>query len=475
VIPRITAATKQFRRRLCREDGVALVLSLGLSSVLAIVGTTTIAYTTGNEHSSHYSKATKTTQALAEGGLHYAYSTLYNSSTPTMPGAVPSTTVSLNGGTVTYSGVLNDDTWTLSGVARLPNPTGSAEIVRSVRGKVSVGSSQQGTSNNAIWNYVYADSLGSCTTLGNSVNVNVPMYIRGDLCLQNSASFTGTVLQVGGTIQLNNTSTVGFSGANVEQAHVGGGCRLGSSGPFTSPCGPEQRVYGTTVDANPTGLVKPPVDLAGWYANSIPGPLHPCTTGSFPGGFDNDTTMNRSRPTVSLTPSTAYDCTVTSDGQIVGRIAWNAATKALTMAGTIFFDGDIEFSNLTEAYYTGRATIYSSGTITMRNSTKVCGVVGCGADWNASQNLLAFVAGSSTDAVGVSIEQSSTFQGAIYAVNDYSEGNSARVWGPIIARQLFFQNSVENHYVPLGTLLPGMPATYEETIALVNEAGSFQE
>jgi Tfp pilus assembly protein PilX len=475
VISRITAATRQLRRRLGREDGVALVVSLGLSLVLALVSTTAIVYTSDNQRSSHYSKATKTTQALAEGGLHYAYSTLYNSSSPTMPGAVPSTTVSVNGGTVTYSGTLSGDTWTLSGVAHLPNPTGSADLVRSVRGKVTVGSSQQGTSNNAVWNYVYADSLATCTTLGNSVNVNVPMYVRGNLCLQNSASFTGSTLQVGGTVQLLNSSTIGFSGDKVEQVHIGGGCRLGSSGPFTSPCGPGQRVYGDVVDASPTGLTKPPVDLAGWYQSSQPGPMHGCTSGSFPGGFDNDTTMNRSRGTVNLVPSTAYDCTVTSGGQVVGRIAWNPSTKALTIAGTIFFDGDIEFGNSAQAFYSGRATIYTSGKITMRNSTQVCGAASCGADWNATQNLLAFVAGSSTDATGISVENSTKLQGALYAVNDYSEGNSATVWGPIIARQLYFQNSVTNHYVPLGTLLPGMPATYEEVIALVNEPGSWAE
>jgi Tfp pilus assembly protein PilX len=471
---RVTAATRKLRRHVSREDGVALVLALGLSLSLGIVGTTALVYTSENERSSHYSKATKTTQALAEAGLHYAYSTLYNSPTPTMPGAVPSTTVAVNGGTVTYSGVLNGETWTLSGVAHLPNPTGSAELVRSVKGKVSVGSSQQGSSNNAVWNYVYADSLASCTTLGNSVNVNVPMYVRGNLCLQNSASFTGSTLQVGGTVQLLNSATIGFSGDKVDEVHIGGGCRLGSSGPFTSPCGPAQKVYGTVVDASPTGLTKPPVDLAGWYQNAQPGPMHGCTSGSFPGGFDNDTTMNRSRPTVNLVPSTAYDCSVTNGSEVVGRIAWNPNTKALTIAGTIFFDGDIEFGNSAEAFYSGKATIYTSGKITMRNSTKVCGAASCDSNWNATQNLLAFVAGSSTDAVGISVENSTMFQGAMYAVNDYSEGNSSKVWGPIIARQLFFQNSVENHYVPLGTLLPGMPASYTEVIALVNEDASWE-
>ena len=43
------------------------------------------------------------------------------------------------------------------------------------------------------------------------------------------------------------------------------------------------------------------------------------------------------------------------------------------------------------------------------------------ASWDPTQNLLAFVAGSSTDATGFSIQNSSVYQGAVYAVNDYSE------------------------------------------------------
>ena len=109
----------------------------------------------------------------------------------------------------------------------------------------------------------------------------------------------------------------------------------------------------------------------------------------------------------------------------------------------------------------------------MRNSTKLCGAVGCGSNWAPLQNLLAFVAGSSTDAIGFSIEQSGVFQGAVYAVNDYNEGNSAVVWGPIIARQVYLQNSAENHYVPVGTLLSGMPATYQQVQTLTNQPASW--
>ena len=186
--------------------------------------------------------------------------------------------------------------------------------------------------------------------------------------------------------------------------------------------------------------------------------------------------MNRSLPSaVDLTPSLAYDCQVKdAEGNLIGRLAWAPGSPGtLTIAGTIFFDGNISFKNLTNAVYVGRATIYASGTISIANSTTLCGVVGCNSGWQATQNLLAFVAGSTTDSTSFSIANSSTLQGAIYAVNDYSEQNGATVWGPIIARQVYLANNTSNHYVPLGTLLSGMPQTSEEAISIVNQPGSW--
>jgi Tfp pilus assembly protein PilX len=483
----VDSLLSRIRRCLARQEGIALVAGLGMSVVLGVAGTTAIAYTSSNQRLASYSKAERSTRSLAEAGLSYAISTLYNAGDPTMPGAVPTRTVDVGTGQITYSGTLSEDgtTWTLSGVGRMPNPTGAATIVRSARVRASVGSASAGGPNNAIWNYVYSDDPDGCMTLGNSVYVNVPLYVRGHLCMQNSARFLGYSLQVGGTLQMTNSSSVGSSNASasaldesnpqVHEVHIGGGCRRGTSGPFVTPCDETHGVYAEVADDSaPTGLTKPPVDLAYWYANAQPGPLHGCTTGSFPGGFDTDTTLNRSRGTVNLLPSTAYDCTVrNAQNEIVGRLAWNPTTKVLTIAGTVFFDGNIEFTNSAQAVYEGRATIYASGKITMRNSTQICGIADCTSAWNATQHLLAFVAGSSTDTFGIDLEQSSTFQGAMYAVTDYREGNSVRVWGPIIARQVHLANSAENHYVPLGTLLPGMPQTSTEAITIVTEQGSW--
>ncbi len=45
--------------------------------------------------------------------------------------------------------------------------------------------------------------------------------------------------------------------------------------------------------------------------------------------------------------------------------------------------------------------------------------------------------------------------------------------GPIIARRISLANSSVNHYVPIGTLMPGMPATYEDVVTITNEPGSW--
>jgi hypothetical protein len=482
---RVAAVFKGMALRLAGERGTALVMSLGMSSVLAISGTSAVLYTTSGERAANRSKAEVRAQALAEAGVNYAFATLYNASDPTLASAVPPRTLQLEGGTVEYYGSLDqaNNRWTLTGIGRVPSPNpNAADVIRIIRGRARIGSSTHGSENNAVWNYVYADATTGCTSIGNSVNVNVPLYIRGNLCLSNSASVTGYALQVGGTLSLSNTSHVGstVAGASsldennpqVHEVHVAGGCRLGTSGPFTSPCGEAQRVYSeVSPDANTTGLTKPPVDLPNWYQNSYPGPMHGCTTGSFPGGFDTDTVMNVSRGTVNLAPATAYDCQVRDAlNELIGRIAWDPTTKVLTILGTIFIDGNLEFTNSTVVTYQGRATIYAAGTITLRNSTRICGVAACDATWDPLTNLLAFVAGSSSVATGFSVEQSSRLQGGVYAVNDYSEGNSAEVWGPIIARQLFLQNSTVNHYVPLGVLMPGMPQSWEEAVSLVNES-----
>jgi Tfp pilus assembly protein PilX len=459
------------RARLRGERGIALPFVLVTMLGTGTLASSAIAYSSWNYGSTKRSDAENQAFALAEAGLNYAYSTLYNSSTPTMANAVPSRTIQLETGEASYYGTLDGSTWTLVGVGTVRNPTGpgSQPVVRTVKGRATVGSARRGTDNNAVWNYVYVDDPTFTTNLGNSVNINIPLYTQGNLRLSNSAQVSAYALQVKGWVELNNSSHIGEAGAPVHEVHVAGGCRVGPSGTLTKPCGPGQNVHATISDSTPTNFSKPPVDLNGWYYNAKPGPRQPCTVGSFPGGFDNDATPNNSRPAVDLLPNSSYDCRVyDASGALVGQLTWNVTTKVLTMHGTIYFDGPIQFRNSNFAVYAGRATIYSSGNISFANSTTLCGDPQCDADWNPQQNLLAFVAGGN-----VTVANSTKFQGATYAVYDYTEENNSTVWGPVIARRVAFANSSINHYVPIGTLMPGMPASYEDVVTITNESGSW--
>lgn len=465
----------------CDEGGFALVLALGVLLALSVSATSVALYTAQNSGAASRSLAEQQALALAEAGMNNARSVLFASPNPLSPSTVPQQTVTYEAGTATHAGTLAGSTWTLRGTGSVRNPNGGPPVTRTVSSLVTVSSGQQSSPNNAVWNYLYSDTApgGGCMQLSNSVVIDIPLYVRGDLCLSNSARITGQYVKVGGTLTLNNSASVGTAGTSITEAEIVGGCRL-SGGAFQSPCSAAQRVYATTIGTSPGGLVKPTVDLAGWYANANPGPLHACTSGSFPGGFDNDGVLNRSRGTIDLLPGSPYDCRVTDpvSGALIGRITWTPGLGVLPgtllVAGTLFFDGTLDMSNNDYAVYQGRATIYASGAVSMSNNARLCGVAACDATWDASANLLALVAGSPSDA-GFVMSNNSKLQGAAYAVNDFLESNNATVWGPIIARQLSIANSGLNHYVPLGTLLPGMPADYEQVTVLQNVPGGFGE
>jgi len=483
-----TLQIRALLRRLRRsEEGFTLVMALGFVVVLGITATTTITYATQNERSSQLQKADQLALSYAEAALARAYSTVYAASDPRDPSGVPERTVAYERGTGTYSGVLtNGSNWALVGIGRVANPANGNDIVRTVRGRTSVGSGTRGSSNNAVWNYIYVDDPDGCTRLGNSVEINIPLYIRGNLCLANNSAIVASAytLQVDGWVQFENSGTIGTSAARLHEAHISGGCRIGSSGPFLSPCGDATRVY-TEIppDTQTTGLIKPPLELPRWYQDSKPGPMHDCNGGSprppVPAGyatwFDRDTTLNHNRASIDLAPDYAYDCQYWENGELVGQIKWTpGAPGTLVIKGTVFFDGDIVFRNQTQVVYQGRGSIYSSGRVTMGNQTMICGVATCDAAWEPLEDLLAFVAGG-MDGGDTSFEvaQYTRFQGAIYAEHAYREENGATVWGPIIADEIYLANSSTNFYVPIGTLLPGMPAQYDEVVVLSNEPGSW--
>ena len=202
----------------------------------------------------------------------------------------------------------------------------------------------------------------------------------------------------------------------------------------------------------------------GWYTFASPGPSHACntlatgtvpaSTGAYPAFDTGDGTMNQSlNPTVfNLTPAASYSCYT---GQ--GQLSWNATTRTLTVAGTVFFDGSITMttSGNQPITYTGtgaggacntigscQSVIYASGDITI-NSEMVCAKVnsqGNNCDWSTTpanggwdpnNKILIFASKGNT---GITVGPSQTsFQGGLYAANTVATGQSALTEGPLVS------------------------------------------
>ena len=456
----MTALTTPTRHRDCPQSGQALPLVLGVILVfgIAIVGVLSVSGASGRD--AKRENASNAALSAAEAGVASALSVLANSTRPLLATALPSSASpqvdAAGDGTVSWYGTLSGDTWTVTATSSVPNPAGGGALSRTVSVDARVGS----TAMNPAWNYLYADASG-CLTLGSSVQVTEPLYSRGSLCLNNSSRVTGSPVHVEGTIQTTSSASVGSSGSPIAELHVAGGCRYGTSGAFSTPCSAAQQVYATSQDAIPAGVKKPPVDLDFWYAGAKPGPSQSCTSGSFPGGFDTDTTLNRSRANVDLFPGTSYDCTVVVGGAQLGRIAWTAGNPgSFVIDGIVFFDGNIDMSSSSKVLYAGRGTIYASGYVALAGSMQICGAWSGSCDftsWNPSASMLALVAGSSTDTPGFSVAQSAQFQGGIYAVGDYLQGSSAKVQGPKIADALTLAGSSQATWIPYTNLPPGAP------------------
>jgi Tfp pilus assembly protein PilX len=465
------------RHRLHSESGIALVMAVGILTVLMATGATLIYYANANTRSAERSVEDERALNIAEAGVNYARSVLYNASNPESSTAVPPGSLTVEGGSVSYTGTYNSVSkiWTLTGTGTYDNPAGGTSLSRTVTTEVQVVTSS-GTADPA-WFYNYSDATSGCMTIKNNATFNAPIYVRGNLCLPNNAHVTGSSLHVGGTITVANNASVGYSATPVATVNVVGGCTGGSPNPHPCVSGIADRVYDGdgVVTQTPGTLTKPPVDLTYWYQNASPGPRNNCTTGSMPGGFDSGTggtavppNPNRSRPTFTLTPATAYNCQTAS-----GRLTWTPGSPGtLLINGTIYFDGNITLPNNANAVYQGTGTLYASGTITFNNNAKLCGISGCTASWDTNANYLVIVAGAATG-TGLTIVNNAVFQGAAYVVSNYNLNNNGAMWGPVIAAQLDLGNNA-GAWMPLSGLPPGAPGYTAGVPTLQNVPDSYR-
>src|ERR1041385_1316514 len=478
-MPMAAARIVSLVRRLPRcERGFVLPLTLGISTVLAIVGTTAITYTTSGARTASRSTADQKAYALAEAGVNDAMAVLSLPANNALdPYLLPPTTVSYEGGTVTYSGTLDTSgTWSITSTGLMRNPTGgnTSPVRRTLGVNVGVDASYSQPLNNMAWNYIWAKATGSTCdmTIGQSVTVATPLYVEGNLCLQNSSTISSGPLVAKGSLTMTQKANgVGQPSSPVNEAHISGACQYWNKA-ADYPCkGNADNVYARTLDQSVPALTPPTADWTNWYLNANPGPYYPCQDKSgTPPTFDNDqgtpstpdpAKRNNSVLTVfDLTPGLAYSCKTSG-----GELSWNPSTRVLTVKGTIYIDGSVVVDNGGTDTYDGQGSLYVSGTALIKN-TNLCAVAtasgNCTASgWDPNSRLVVFVADGSGGQVPVndSIQLvSATFQGALYGTWAIENDTTSSVIGPMIGSTVILGQSVTTSFPAIRIVPPGMPA-----------------
>jgi len=495
------------RRLLRRQDGITLVMAVGILGVLTVSGTTLIYYSSTNARSVSYSTANASAYDLAESGINEMMSILSKPDNNALNkyllgeqtnGTVTHTTHTYQGGTVEWYGTLaqsvtGSSTWSLTSIGKVANPTGASvsQVTRTLTAKVPVVPTYTQPLNNPAWNFIYSRGTGqTCDmTIQQSVVVQSPLYVAGNLCLTNTASVTSGPLVVQGSLTMSQSANfAGTSTTPLNQLNVRNGCKWKNNA-LHNPCQQGagasgfDNVWATLIGNNPPVSPAPTADFDAWYLNSNPGPYYPClTTTGTPPLFDNDqgsaaapsaAKRNNSLPTVQdLTPSTSYTCKSSN-----GELSWNASTKVLTANGTIFIDGSAQIQNGAVNTYTGSATIYVSGTLLIKNSS-ICQAVANGqcttSGWNPAQRMLVFVvngngsggAPQSQVSGGDSVQLVSAYaQGALYATNAIDLGTTSQFDGPLDGSTVMLGQSTSSFFpgftfVPAG--MPGNPEVYAQ-------------
>lgn len=561
-----------------RQDGISLVMAVGILGILSVSSTTLVYYSNTNARSAHYSSKNANAYDLAEAGINEMISVLSKPENNALkPELLPQTTSTYSAGQVTWSGTLNQSTqtWTITATGKIKNPTGATkDVTRTLTAKVPVVPTVTQPLNNPAWNYMFSTRTGNTCdqSLSNNVGGGSRLYVKGNLCLGNNAALAPTNLVVGANLTLDNNTSVGTSSSRVE-TYVGKDCVYGQSAVpngVTGACGgytdstltASKHLYSKYLNAssqyvNGVGatvpvLAVPEADFDRWYTNSMPGPTQSCTTQSgTPPVFDNNSVRDNSVGTQDLTPASSYTCrigpaaatdsTTTSQAMTIsgttiqvssaagfptygtftikvdneymlvtagagtsawtvqraqqgttaathtlgasvthidpatGEISWNAATKVLTVSGTIYIDGSAKIANGATNQYNGQAAIYLSGSMYL--SGKMCGgVSGSNCDfaaWNPNTEMLTLVTeragqgGLVSATNGIELANNSSFEGALFAkAGDVSFGNNSFSDGPIVGAQVILSNNVTTNafanVVTVPTGMPGNPAVYAQ-------------
>jgi hypothetical protein len=354
-------------RLLRKQDGIALVMVLGMLMVLTIAGTTMVVYTTSNTRTAARSGTDEDSFSLSEAALNNLMAVLSNPTNNALdPDVLPSSeatasSMEYENGTAKWWGTLDraNAVWTVTGLGIRNNPAGpgTAQVRRKLTAKVPIQPTYTQPLNNPVWNYLYSGHTGSTCdqSLNNNISGTSRMYIAGNLCLSPNVQLAQSKVIVGGNLDVSNNAAVGAS-SNMNtrvETYVGGNCRY-SVGSWVTCSGNQDanHIYSklsdnATIAVNHTPPVVPPptADFASWYENAIPGPSQSCTTTSgTPPAFDNNyPARDNSATLVDLTPASSYICRVGPGASTTLSSQINSNQSTVTVASASGFPTTSQF------------------------------------------------------------------------------------------------------------------------------------
>jgi Tfp pilus assembly protein PilX len=483
----------RLRLRAASEEGMALVLAVLILAVVSVIATSAILYTSTSQRDAYSKKARQKAYTLAEAALSNATAQLtaqYYDSTGTSSnnavaaptawipadtsqqsptssthctiGSATTTCMSWTA-TVSTAGVtgIQRAFWTLTGRGSVPNPSGSVAIKQTVSEVIPVTQPVKKVPPPDIWKGIYSGapaSAGCDLTTGQGVIWVSPVYVVGNLCIQQSSGVESPgILNVGGWIQDTQSGHAGTSSSPLPTLNIAGACN-GTQG-STPACSPawdsvhnyyadaSHNIYATSVSNSPTFPSPPPsVD---WSKRALDSGI-----GSNPQTWSCTGGKSLTSATFDLTGS-AYSCTTPS-----GSLTWDG-TANMTINGNVYITGNLTTSNNTSVAYRGVGGLYVGGTITFGNNTAICvgsvvsGVCPQGYSWDASQDIFLFLSQGGITGANFNLE------GGLYSDNDisFSAGQTA-INGPIVTAKHLLPGQQASSGFPNITSLPsGAPLT----------------
>lgn len=519
--------------RLGEEHGMALVMAVGVAATLAITGGSLVLYSTSNEGTANRSRADQRAYNLAQSGIDSAVSQIAARS-PNITFVPNRTSANLfvglaktqtfdTGESVTWDGALDLPTsslfqnyrWRLTATATVPNPTsGGTAITRTVTADVVLSPKVDPVNTSVAWKYILSkDDVAAATCdvfLPNNPSFQASFYVNGTLCLANSSEIVGpgpgdpdvdVVAKQGIWVQ-HPAAWIGRS-RNVTSVQTGAmprRCRYRTAG-WDQVCNNAVHVNANVVTTFAVAVPSPSANFSGVAAVASPSNLLPCrvASGAYP-NFASGSTFQLDGGNYTCQNPFVVD---SAGAHPPGELSYNATTRVLTVKGLVYFPGNLETVSGQTIEYRGTGAIYVGGTYYQRQ-TKLCAkrtvsLADCDwANWDTSANvLLIATAGSGTggnwdpqclnkaadggdnSASGIQLDQSSWFQGALYADGNTNIclQNFSEFQGPAVAHSVVFGNSVKYHPMPAGGLvrvpfgMPGIPVTEYEVTPPTNYRG----